>query len=285
MMASQTESQSVKRIGLIAGEGKLPVHVARNAAEQGIDVVAFTIGWDNRHDLKQLCRGRIHSIVPGLLNRTLTLLKQESIQHLVFAGKVNKWILFRNPSLDERALRLLKAHKRKNDDKFMQVIIEELAKEGISVLSQSAYLKNLFLPAGILTDAPSLSEEDQEDIRYGFEIAKGMGGLDIGQTIVIRQGMILAVEAIEGTDECLRRAGKWARKKGGVVVKVAKPEQDHRFDVPTVGLRTPRVMKKCGLHLLATEANRTLFLEPEEMVRFANRHGITITSVEKSQWP
>lgn len=283
-MAFQTESQPIGRIGLIAGEGKLPVHVARNASEQGIDVVSFTFGWDNRSDLKQLCQGRIHPIVPGLLNRTLTLLKQESIQHVVFAGKVNKWILFKNPSLDERAINLLKAHKRKNDDKFMEVIIEELAKEGITVLSQSEYLKNLFLPAGQITDTKALTEEDQEDIRYGFEIAKGMGGLDIGQTIVIRNGMILAVEAIEGTDECIRRAGKWARKKGGVVVKVAKPAQDHRFDVPTVGLRTLRVMKQQGLHMLATEANRTLFLDPEEMAAYANKHGIIITSVEKEQW-
>jgi DUF1009 family protein len=272
------------RIGLIAGEGELPVQVAQNAARQGLTVAAFSIGLNNRKALKRHCAGGVFPIVPGLVSQTLHLLKREGIRHLVFAGKVNKWILLCNPRMDERAWSVYKAHRRKNDDKVMQVIIEELAKEGITVLSQTDYLQNLFLPAGLLTPSRPPSLEEEEDIRYGFEMAKEMGRLDIGQTIVVRSGMVLAVEAIEGTDECLKRGGRWSKKGGGVVVKVAKPDQDNRFDVPTVGLRTLKVMKRCGLRVLATEANQTLFLEPDEMVAYATRHGLTITSVSPEDW-
>lgn len=274
-----TPLPQIERLGLIAGEGRLPVQVARTASDAGIPVVTFSVGLNNRKELKKICQGHLHKIAPGLLNRNLALLKDEAITHVVFAGKVNKWILFRNPRLDERAIEALKMYKRKNDDQVMQWIIDQLHAEGIEVVSQTDYLQKHFVPAGLLTKTRPLSEDDQADIRYGFEIAKEMGRLDVGQTIVLKSGMLLAVEAIEGTDECLKRAAQWSRKKGGVVVKVAKPEQDNRFDVPTVGLRTLKVMKRGGLHVLATEADRTLFLEPEEMVDYAERHGIIMVSV------
>jgi UDP-2,3-diacylglucosamine hydrolase len=270
---------SVPCLGLVAGEGHLPVHVAKDAISREIPVVVFSIGLNNRKELKQLTQGRLHKIVPGLVQQTLELMQKEGVSHLVFAGKVNKWILLSNPRFDSRAMALYQAHGRKNDDKVMQVIIEELAKEGITVLSQTEFMQDLFIGEGLLTSPNNpLTPMEQEDVLYGYEMAREMGRLDVGQTVVVHEGMILAVEAIEGTDECLKRAAKWARKKGGVVMKVAKPEQDNRFDVPTVGLRTLKVMKSQGLKVLATEAHQTLYLEQADMVTFANKHGIKILS-------
>lgn len=272
------ESAKVTRIGLIAGEGELPLHVARNARVRGIEVIPFVLGRDGR-SLQQICLHKGHRIVPGLVRRTLDLMEQERISHIVFAGKVNKWVLLKDPRIDDIAVEALKRVSRANDDAVMLWIIEQLEHRGIEVLPQSDFLRDLFVPEKILTELGP-SESDMRDIRYGFELAKEMGRLDIGQTIVMRSGMVLAVEAIEGTDECLKRAGKLSGKKGGVVVKVAKPGQDQRFDIPTVGLRTLRTMRQAGLHLLVTEANQTLFLEPEEMAAYADRHKMVIVSTE-----
>lgn len=268
---------SVKKIGLIAGEGSLPLHVVRDAQARGIEVVAFNMFSGNRAELKKLCGGAAHKITPGLLRQNLALLQQNGITDIVFAGKVNKWLLFRDPRLDEMAIGFLRQATRLNDDSIMLWIIRQLEEQGLRIHPQTAFLQSLFRAPGVLADYQP-TERDLQDIEYGFEIAKEMGRLDVGQSIVVKNGMLLSVEAIEGTDECLKRAGQWARKKGGVVIKVAKPDQDQRFDVPTVGLRTLKTMKRAGLHLLATEANETLFLEPEEMIAFANRHGIGIVS-------
>lgn len=273
---SKIELAKVTRIGLVAGEGLLPGHVARNARIQGIDVVPFLVGKDNPR-LRELCKHKGHRIVPGLVRRTLDLLLQEKITHLVFAGKVDKWVLLKDPRIDDIAVEAIRQYSRLNDDAVMLWIIEQLEQRGIKILPQAEFLREFFLPEKVLTDR---APDDQElrDALYGFEIAKEMGRLDIGQTIVARSGMILAVEAIEGTDECLKRAGKVSGGKGGVVVKVAKPDQDQRFDIPTVGLRTLKTMRRAGLHVLVTEAGQTLYLEPEEMVRFANRHKMIMIS-------
>jgi DUF1009 family protein len=267
---------NVTRIGLVAGEGTLPLHVARNARIQGIEVVPFMVGKDNAK-LRDLCKHKGQRIIPGLVGRTLDMLLQEKITHIVFAGKVDKWVLLKDPRIDAIAVEALKQLSRNNDDAIMLWIIDQLAQRGIQVLPQADFLRELFLPDRVLTRR-NPTEDELRDARYGFEIAMEMGRLDIGQTIVAHRGMILAVEAIEGTDECLRRAGKISGRKGGVVVKVAKPEQDQRFDIPTVGLRTLKTMHKAGLHVLVTEANRTLYLEPEEMAAFADRHKLCIWS-------
>ncbi|WP_303674505.1 LpxI family protein [Vampirovibrio chlorellavorus] len=272
------EFGNVTRIGLIAGEGLLPRYVAKNARIQGIEVVPFIVGKDNPK-LRDLCKHKGHRIVPGLVRRTLDLITQERITHLVFAGKVDKWVLLKDPRIDDIAVEAIRQYARLNDDAVMLWIIEQLEQRGIQVLPQADFLRELFLPEKILTERQP-TEADLRDARYGFEMAKEMGRLDIGQSIVVHSGMILAVEAIEGTDECLKRAGKLSGKKGGVVIKVAKPDQDQRFDIPTVGLRTLKTMRKAGLHMLVTEANQTLYLEPEEMETYANRHNMIILSTQ-----
>jgi len=274
--ANKFELSKVTRIGLVAGEGELPLHVAKNARIQGIEVVPFMVGKESGK-LRDLCKHKGHRIVPGLVGRTLDMLVQEKISHIVFAGKVDKWVLLKDPRIDAIAVEALKQLSRNNDDAIMLWIIEQLAQRGIQVLPQADFLRELFLPERCLSQRTP-DENELRDARYGFEIAKEMGRLDIGQTIVAYSGMILAVEAIEGTDECLKRAGKVSGRKGGVVVKVAKPDQDQRFDIPTVGLRTLKTMRKAGLHMLVTEADRTLYLEPEEMAAFADRHKMIIWS-------
>lgn len=266
----------VQKIALIAGAGELPIQVARHAVQNGITVVPFMIGSDNRR-LKQVCQQKGYEIVPGLLGRTLELLQQEGITHLVFAGKVNKWILLRDPRMDAMAVNALKQLVRLNDDSVMLWLIEQLSQVGIEVLPQSIFLKDLFLEDRLLT-AHQPTPEQMRDAVYGFDMAKEMGRLDIGQSIVAHAGMIIAVEAIEGTDECIKRAGKLTGKKGGVLVKVAKPNQDQRFDIPTVGVNTLKEMQKAGLTSLVTEAKQTLYVEPREMTAFANRHNMLILS-------
>lgn len=273
---NKIEMSKVTRIGLVAGEGLLPKHVARNARIQGIDVVPFIVGKDS-HKLREVCKHKGHRIVPGLVRRTLDLMLQEKITHLVFAGKVDKWVLLKDPRIDDIAVEAIRQYSRLNDDAVMLWIIEQLEQRGIRILPQADFLREFFLPEKLITDrAPN--DQELRDARYGFEIAKEMGRLDIGQTIVAHSGMIIAVEAIEGTDECLKRAGKVSGRKGGVVVKVAKPDQDQRFDIPTVGLRTLKTMRRAGLHMLVTEAGQTLYLEPEEMKVYANRHNMIILS-------
>jgi DUF1009 family protein len=274
--SSLIQTSKVSRIALVAGEGALPLHVAKNARIQGIEVVPFMVGKTNGK-LQEICQQKGHRIVPGLIRKSLELIAKERITHVVFAGKVDKWILLRDPRMDDMALEALRKVARLNDDAVMLWIIEQLEQYGIQILPQSDFLRDLFLPEKVLSSRMP-SDSDIRDVRYGFEVAKEMGRLDIGQSVVVRSGMIIAVEAIEGTDECLKRAGKLIGKKGGVVVKVAKPNQDQRFDIPTVGLRTLKRMKQAGLHLLATEANQTLFLEPEEMAAFADRHRMIILS-------
>ena len=271
-----------KRLALIAGEGLLPVSVAKNAASQGFTPIVLSVGRDNHAPLKALSHiDGFYTIVPGLFEQTLTLLRREQITHLVFAGKVNKWMLLRNPKLDALALGTLKKLRFRNDDRMMRGIIDALKQAGIDVLHQTQFLQEHLIGPGTLSNRPP-TEAETVDITYGLTLAREMGRLDVGQTVVVHKGMVLAVEAIEGTDECLKRAGHWAAKQGGVVAKAAKPNQDQRFDVPTVGIKTLKQMKKAGLRVLATEAHATLYLEIDAMRAFADQHEMTIISLEPS---
>lgn len=265
-------------LGLLCGTGHLPVRVAQHAKAMGYEVVAFTLFSDNKHALKPFCKAVV-PIAMGQVEANLALSRMHNIKHVVFAGKVNKWLLFKNPKLDTRALHALNQLRQRNDDQLMLGIIDLLAEEGLSVLNQSDFLHDHFIGPGLLTHAQP-TEQQWHDCCYGYTLAKQMGRADVGQTVVVHDGMALAIEAIEGTDECLKRAGKWSRKRGGTVVKVAKPNQDQRFDIPTVGLGTLKRMRKEGLTVLATEANRTFFIDPDAMASYANSHGLLIVSTE-----
>ena len=262
--------------GLIAGDGTLPVKMAQYAKENGFDVVCISLAGDNVKELKKYC-SKVYSCHPGEINKIEKILKDEEIKQATFLGKVHKKVLLQLYKFDSRAIELLKTMTRLNDDEVMLLIVREFEKIGITVLDQTIFIKNLMIPAGVLGKHKP-TKEQMEDVNYGFWLAKEMGGVDVGQSVVIKDKMIMAVEAIEGTDVCIKRGAKLA-KKNAVVVKVAKPKQDKRFDIPAVGMRTLRTMKKYKANLLAVEANETIIVDQEKVVKFADDNNIVIMAV------
>lgn len=262
--------------GLIAGDGLLPVKMAQYAKENGFEVVAISFSADNYNQLKKYC-SKVYSCAPGELLKIEAFLKEEGIKQLTFLGKVHKGLLLKRPKFDSKALELLKNAVKLNDDEVMLVLVDELNKREITALDQTIFIKKLMIPAGVLGKTkPTAAQMD--DVNYGFGLAKEMGKLDIGQSVVVKNKMIMAVEAIEGTDKCIIRGSKLA-KKGASVVKVSKPSQDKRFDIPTVGLRTLKAMRKYKANLLAVEANETIIVNQDEVVKFADKHNIVIMAV------
>ena len=262
--------------GLIAGDGPLPVKMAQYAKENGFEVVCISLAKDNLRQLKKYC-SKIYSCHPGEVNRIEKILKDEEIKQATFLGKVHKRVLLQLHKFDKRAIELLQEAQRLNDDQVMLLIVKEFEKAGITVLDQTIFIKNLMIPSGVLGKVKP-TESQMEDVNYGFWLAKEMGKIDVGQSVVIKDKMIMAVEAIEGTDICIKRGSKLA-KKNAVVVKVAKPSQDKRFDIPAIGLRTLKTMKRYKADLIAVEANETIIVDQEKVIQFADENNIVIMAV------
>lgn len=265
-----------KRQGLIAGDGLLPVKMAQYAKENGFEVVAISLSADNYKELKKHC-SKVYSFCPGEVNAIEQALKAEEIKQLTFLGKVNKSVLLKRPKFDKRAVDFIKTAVRLNDDQVMLMIIDELEKIGITIIDQTTFIKNLMIPSGVLGKVQP-TKEQIDDVNYGYWLAKETGKLDIGQSVVIKDKMIMAVEAIEGTDCCIRRGCKLA-KRNACIIKVAKPKQDKRFDIPAIGLRTLKTMKRYKASLIAVEAGETIIVNQEEVVKFADKNNIVIMAV------
>ncbi len=265
-----------KKQGLIAGDGMLPVKMAQHAKENGFEVVAISLSSDNYKELKKYC-SKVYSCSPGQAKKIEQILVDEQIHQLTFLGKVNKRILVKRPQFDSKAIEFLKNAVRLNDDKVMLMIIEELESINVTVLDQTIFIKNLMIPSGVLGKVQPTPEQI-EDVNYGYWLAKETGKLDIGQSVVIKDKMIMAVEAIEGTDKCIRRGCKLA-KKNACVIKTAKPKQDKRFDIPAIGLRTLKTMRRYKAKLIAVEANETIIVDQAKTIEYADRHGIVIMAV------
>ena len=262
--------------GLIAGDGILPVEMAKHAKENGFDVICVSLANDNLKELKKYC-SKVYSCHPGELNKIEKIFVENEIKQVTFLGKVHKRVLLKLHKFDKRAIELLKSIKRLNDDEVMLLIVREFEKHNITVLDQTIFIKNLMIPSGVLGKYKP-TEEQMEDVNYGFWLAKEMGKVDVGQSVVIKDKMAMAVEALEGTDKCIRRGAKMARKNA-VVVKVSKPSQDKRFDIPAIGLRTLQTMRKYRASLIAVEANETIIVNQEEVIKYANKHNIVIMAV------
>lgn len=262
--------------GLIAGDGILPVRMAQYAKENGFEVVCISLSRDNVRDLKKYC-SKVYSCHPGEVNKIESILKDEQIKQLTFLGKVHKKVLLQLHKFDKRAIDLIKDAVRLNDDQVMLMIVQELAKIGVEVLDQTIFIKNLMIPAGVLGKHKP-TKEQMDDVNYGFWLAKEMGKIDVGQSVVIKDKMIMAVEAIEGTDSCIKRGAKLA-KRGAVIVKVAKPKQDKRFDIPAIGMKTLRTMMCKRASLIAVEANETIIVDQEKVIKYADEHNIVIMAV------
>jgi len=269
---------TVGTLGLIAGDGNLPPILAQSAREKGYKVVALALSEEARTRVAPHADVH-HLIAPGQLGRNLKLLQEHKCTNAVFIGKVPKLNLLRSlHKLDWMGIKEVSKLPNFNDDTISTHIGNVIEEHGIKVLTQIEFLRHLFPDYGVLTNRQPTAAE-YADIKYGLGIAREIARLDIGQTVIVHNRMVVAVEAIEGTDEAIRRSVQLAR--GPVtVVKVSKPNQDQRFDVPTVGMSTLASMKgnKPG-GVLAIEANETMVVEREEMVAYANEAGISIVAV------
>jgi DUF1009 family protein len=272
------EPASGEVLGLIAGQGAFPLEVARTARRRGVRVACVALRDQTRPEIA----GAVESITwiyPGEVGAGLAAFRAAGVRDVVMAGKVTKSDLFQNPDalrLDANAAEMIGELADRKDDTILGKLADFLETLGLRLLPQYALTPELLVEAGVLTKTMP-SEAQRADIAFGFPIAKTIGALDIGQTVVVKDRAVLAVEAIEGTDAAIRRAGRIAR--GACVVKVAKPSQDPRFDVPTIGLGTVAVLAEAQIAALAIEAGATVVLERDAVVREADRHGIAIVAV------
>ena len=261
-------------LGLIAGNGKFPLLLATNYKKKpGARIEAVGFHGETSPELENLVDNLLWVGV-GQLGKVIKFFKQAGVSKAVMAGQIRPTRMFEKLKFDLRGLKLLSRIENRKADSIFSAVAEEMAKDGIELLDSTTFLKDSLAKEKVLTRRQP-TEKELEDVRFGAQIARELGRLDIGQTVVVRDKAIVAVEALEGTDETIRRAGKLA---GGetVVVKMAKPSQDMRFDVPVIGVETIRTMKESGASVLAVEAQKTLVLDEEEVVELANRQGICV---------
>jgi DUF1009 family protein len=262
-------------IGIIAGGGKFPLMVARAARAQGLRVAAVAHQGETDPAISG-CVDAITWIRLGQLGRLVSALKKMGVARTVMAGTITKRRMFEKVRPDLKGLVLMSRLAMLQDDHILRAVAEELGKGGIEVVSSTVCVPGLTAEPGCLTRRKPTRKEDQ-DIRFGWTMAKALGQLDIGQCVVVRRRTVLAVEAIEGTDETISRGGRLAGAEA-VVVKVSKPGQDMRFDVPAVGLGTVKTMAAFHCSALALEAGKTLIFDRPEMIALANESGITVVS-------
>lgn len=267
-------------IGLIAGGGQFPLLFAEAARSRGRRVVAVGHLSESSPQLENavdaLCWVKL-----GQLGRIITFFHQQGVQEAVFAGTITKTRIFRDVLPDLKALSLWNKIDIHQDDAILRAIAGALEEEGIKVIASTCYLDHLLFPSGLLTRKKP-SGGQVEDIRFGWRIAREIGRLDIGQCVVVRDKTVVAVEAIEGTDAAIRRGGALA-KKGAVAVKVKKPNQDFRFDLPATGLQTIEALAEVRGGVLAVEAGQSLVFDLEKMVQTADSHGIVVVGITETE--
>lgn len=274
-------------LGLLAGWGRFPVHFARTAREQGYKVQCIGIEGMVSDELADVCDNFCTAPL-AQIGKAIRYFRRRGVSQAVMAGKVEKRVLFDPFRIwrlwpDLRTANMWLRHcVNRADDTILLAVIREFERDGISFRSALDFCPEILVKHGFLTKRhPTASQ--WKDIHFGWEMAKRMGDLDVGQTVVVMDTAVIAVEAIEGTDECIRRAGMLCRRGGMTVVKVAKPEQDMRFDVPTIGIQTIQTMRESGARVLAIESSMTIILDEEEVLRLADKLGIAIVSVKAEE--
>lgn len=260
--------------GLIAGNGRFPFLVLEGARSQGIEMAVIALKEEASPELEKLAK-RMHWVSLGELSKAIALMQQEGVKRAVMAGQVKHNKIFSAIRPDWKLAKLLFSLPKKNTDSLIGAVAKVLEEEGIQLVDSTLFLKPLLPEAGVLTRrAPN--EHEAADMEYGLRVARHIAAEDIGQTVVIADRACVAVEAMEGTDETILRAACFAEGKPLVVVKVSKPKQDMRFDVPVVGLPTVEAMTKAGATALAIDAARTLLFDREKLLELANAAGIAI---------
>lgn len=279
-------------IGMIAGWGQYPVVVAEGLRRQGRRL--FIVGAAGHADAAALAplAERYREIGLARLGSAIRFFRRAGVRRAVMAGKIHKVRLFdrgawRHLIPDWTTFWTFFPHygsrtRDRRDDTLLLAVVGAFAKEGIVFEPATDFLPELLIEPGTLgCRMPSAAQ--RQDIAFGWNIAKELGRLDIGQSVAVKGRAVLAVEAIEGTDACIRRAGQLCSSGGFTVVKVAKPQQDMRFDVPTIGIGTIRTLVEVGAAVLAVEAGKTILLDRDEVIRFANQHGLTLVAVDGQQ--
>ena len=266
-----------ERIGLIAGSGRFPVLFAETAGRRGVQVVAVAHRGETAPELVH----HVHAITwvqPGQLQALIDSLRAHGVTRTVMVGGIAKPRLFRDIMPDARALAAIARVGKLRDDLILRALAEELEREGIHVVPSTTFLEEIVPEAGVLSERAPTADE-WADIRHGFQVVKVIGQFDIGQSVVVRGGTVMAVEGIEGTDATIRRAGQLVNGDI-VVVKATKPIQDLRFDLPAVGPETVRTMAEVRGRVLAVEAGRTIILDRTEMLALANEAKIAVVAVD-----
>jgi DUF1009 family protein len=274
MASAEKKVAETQGWGLIAGNGKFPFLVLEAARSQGIEMTVIAIQEETFPEIEQAAK-RVHWVSLGELSRAIGLMQAEGVRQVVMAGQVKHNKIFSSIKPDWRLAKLLLSLPVKNTDSLIGAVARVLEDEGIRLVDSTVFLQPLLPEPGVLTRRVPNAEE-AADFAYGQRIARAIAAMDIGQTVVVSHRACVAVEAMEGTDATIERAARIAAGKPLVVVKVSKPNQDMRFDVPVVGLPTVEVMKRSNATALAIDAHKTLLLDREELIAAADAAGIAI---------
>ena len=288
MTTDNVSNPTPSRIGLIAGNGRFPLLVLDAARSQGLEVVVAAIREETFPEIEQHGAAAVHWLSLGELSRLIETFRSAGITRAIMAGQVKHKQIFSSIKPDWRLAKLLLSLTTRNTDSLIGAVTKVLADEGITLMNSTALLEPLLAPEGVLTRrAPT--DAEQTNITYGRAVADHLSRFDIGQTVVIAEAACVAVEAMEGTDAAILRAGEILKSPslGGqpstlsralTVVKVAKPNQDMRFDVPVIGLKTVETMKQAGATCLALDAGRCLLLDKDALLAAADEAGICIVA-------
>ena len=269
------------KIGLIAGAGELPVEFAKNASKKNEDVI--TVAIKNITDKKIQKYSKTKWLHFGEAQKLIDTFKEENVKNLVMLGKIEHYsLIFSLHKLDKRAREFFNSLKDKKAKTILEGVIKELEKEGFNFIDPAPYLESLLFPEGLINNIEIL-EKEMEDVIFGLKIAKEIADLDIGQTVVVKDKIVIAVEGIEGTDQCIIRAGKLGGKDT-VVCKVARKNQDFRYDVPVVGIKTLKSMRKAKARVLAVEAGKAYLLNKEDFIKTADKFGISVIGIKSEEF-
>ena len=267
------QSEDGKCIGLIAGDGRFPIIFAENVRRLGFTVSAIAHVGTTLPELESYVE-HIHWLKIGQFGKALAALKQDGVGQAVMLGGIKKANVFTTLRPDLRALAIFSRLKHWKDDAILRAVAGELEREGIEILDSTFGLQDILAEEGYLTSMKP-SKKEVEDIQLGWKTLETLGALDIGQCVVVKNRVIVSVEAVEGTDEAITRGGKLGGK-GGVVIKRTKPHQDLRFDLPAIGPQTIQTMVSVEATVLAIEAGRTVIIDREDVLSQANKAGISI---------
>jgi DUF1009 family protein len=265
------------KFGLIAGNGRFPFLVLEGARAEGVEMAVAAIKEETDPGIERLAQV-VEWISVGHLNKLIKFFKRQGVTHSIMAGQVKHVQIFKINALpDLRMARMLTRLKRRNTDALIGAVAAELESEGITLIDSTTFLQPLLARLGTLTRR-GLNKHEMADIEYGLHVATELARLDLGQTIVVKNQAVVALEAMEGTDAAILRASDLVRGRALTVVKVAKPNQDMRFDVPVVGLNTIEILRSCNVTAMSVTADKTLIFDREETIAAANQHRIAIVA-------